>query len=79
MKILLLSILLTVALHAETVLVTRNGKTWHREGGTCLTLRRNVPTKPIDSAKAKAIGLSPCKSCYKTTVDKPTKPDNWSR
>lgn len=65
MKTLALSLMLAGALLAETVAVTRNGKTFHKTDGRCIVMSGDSEKAKVERTLAESKGLRGCKSCYR--------------
>lgn len=57
-------VLAAVMASAQTVYVSRTGKSYHTTP-TCWALQRSKTVTPIDKAEALRRGLKPCKMCDK--------------
>lgn len=57
-------VLAVVMASAQTVYVSRTGKSYHTTP-TCWALQRSKVVTPIDKAEALRRGLKPCKMCDK--------------
>jgi hypothetical protein len=71
MKTALLTLALAVGLQAETVYLSANGKTFHRQTA-CMALHRSKHVYQAERADAEKHGLHSCSICYreKTSVQR---------
>ena len=64
LSVVAMMVLAVVMASAQTVYVSRTGKSYHTTP-TCWALQRSKTVTPIDKAEALKRGLKPCKMCAK--------------
>jgi hypothetical protein len=83
-RLLLLTALFAVSLHAGTVYVTAHGKTFHTDK-TCMSLAKSHNILTTDDKTAEAHGLRECAICAHrhaagtTTKNKKTSNESWAK
>lgn len=76
-RLLLLSAL-ALSLSAETIWVSKSGKTFHRIE-TCMALSRSASKLTAERKAAESHGLKPCGICYRPKATKKADNTQWAK